>query len=208
MKLRVARYGTSGTIFPFQDYLETAFKVAGVEGIAVDIPMSRALSAVNQGILADADPARAMDVIEKWPNLIAVAEPVYQLELRAFVRNGDVPVTGWNSLQGRRVIAYSGSVVLDRLLTDAGIANVIRADNFVVSAMMLGAQQGDVAILPNAEMLTALSGSNQNLIEASGPILASIPLYFALNKRFSALAPMLAEAFIRGKSASKCDPPA
>lgn len=198
--LRIAHYVTSGAAPATQRMLELSLHDVGVTPVMVDVPLARALIEVDKGEILDADPARVMEALRAFPNVVAVPEPVYQLRLGAFIRRGSPPVTGWPDLQSREVIAYRGSVLLDRLLVENHIAHVTRADTYVGALLMLASRRGDVAILPSSEVAAALAKLPVQFIEPSGPVLADVPLFFVLNKRYADLAQPLAAAIRRHRA--------
>lgn len=195
LTLRVATYDTGGTTPATASFLGDALQHAGIRVELVDLPLARALVEADRGVLVDADPARAREALRGFSNLVLVEEPIHRLQLGAFVRRGAPPVTGWASLRGRTVVAFEGSVVLDRVLREHGITSVIRTGTYARAALMLAIGRGDVAILPRPETIAVLRKYNLEVIGPSGPVLAEVPLYFVLNKRHAGLAPTLAEAF-------------
>lgn len=200
--LRVAHYDTGGVVLPGERMLRAALLDAGVDVVDVELPLGRALVETSRGVLVDADPARTREAVARLSGLVIVEEPVAVVSFGAFTRSSAPPVQGWASLRTRRVVTFSGSVILDRLLHENGLSDVYRADTYTGAALMLAFARADVAILPIEEATAALNRYGITLIRPSGPPLASTPLYFVLNKRHAALAPRIADAIKRQKSLS------
>lgn len=192
--LRIAHYETRGAAPAAQRLLEESLRDVGVVPVAVEVPLARALFETDKGEILDADPARSMEAISEFRNIVAVPEPIYRLQLGAFIRHGSPPVLRWSDLRSRQVIAFSGSVVLDHLIVSNSIMHVTRADTYITAVFMLATGRGDVAILPRREVVAVLDELPVHVIEPSGPMLSDVPLFFVLNKRYADLALPLAEA--------------
>jgi hypothetical protein len=199
--VRLAVYDTGIDDHPVARLLTAAYAAAGVGLEQVEVPLARALLEADRGHLVDADPGRVREAISGFHNLVLVPEPVHRLQLAAFVRGDGPEVTGWDSLRQHRVIAFGGSISLDRALTRHGIKDVYRAEGPPGAALMLLIGRGEVAILPLVETRAFLAKYDTAVLRPSGPLLIDEPLYHVLNKRCAHLVDPLARALRRLRTA-------
>lgn len=198
--LRVARYDTGGVTLPEEVVLRDALRDAGVTVIDVELPLGRSLAETSRGVIVDADPARTREAVAQFRDLVIVEEPVSVISFGAFTRQSAPPVQNWASLKGRRVVTFSGSLILNRLLRENGLDDAYRADTYTGAALMLAFGRAEVAVLPVEEAVAALGRYGITMIGPNGPPLASTPVYLVLNKRHAALAPRIAESLKRRKA--------
>jgi len=153
-------------------------------------PVGRSLIRVNQGI-DDGDGPRIGGLSSSFSNLVQVPEPFGDFVFGAFTENRDIRIDGWESLSDLNVAYIIGWKIFDQKVRHA--KSITRVSNMTLLFGLLEKGRTDVVLitkLPGYEMIEKLNLEGVRFVE---PPLAVEPNFLYLNKRYEALAPVLAE---------------
>lgn len=165
-------------------------------------PVGRSLIHVNQGF-DDGDGPRIHGLSESFPNLICVPEPFGEFLFGAFVRDQNIKITDWSSLDDLNVAYIHGWKIFENNVRDA--KSITKVKNAELLFKLLDAERTDAVLITKfagEAMIQQLGIKNVIFVE---PPLARKPNYLYLNKQHEALAPTLAQTLRDLKSSGRYD---
>ena len=181
--------------------MREAAKRSGITLALKGYPLARAVEMANEGD-SDADLMRIADIGAKYPNLMALATPIAQVDVVIYGVNKDIVDRSRAEIMKMRVGIIRGTFVLVK--HTQGMA-VIDADypSSVGGAMLRNGRVDAVAaVYVDTEVEL---GPNRGEITRWPHLWASEPLYFWLNRKHSALAPRLEAALVQMKAQGVID---
>lgn len=163
-------------------------------------PLKRSLAESNAGRI-DGECARGQmppALQKKYPNLIRVKEPIWESQISVYSMNPETQVNGWRDLKNHKniVVGFSkGGVYLDRMVRQhrSNAQTFYGALNYTQGLRMLVSKRIDLFL--------GFSGAVDNILKEkefrhkdiyNAGVVAPLPLYPYLNKKYAHLAEPLA----------------
>lgn len=155
------------------------YHAIGMEVVVDYTSLEKSLVLVNSGI-SDAELFRAAIVLEKYPNLLRIDEPLFTIETTAFYYR-DLTVTDWESLRGYRVSFVRGIKSYENGLS--GFTHVIPSDTLETAFMLLQKGRVDCVITGKLNGLNMVKqmGLEEDLKVSDS--IESFPVYHYINKK-------------------------
>lgn len=171
------------------------FGRAGVDVTLTALPFARSLINVDAGV-EDGDPFRASGFESEHPNVIAVPEPMMDLDFVAYTLRADVQVRDWRDLARYGVAYVTGWKIFDRHAKNSRDVTTVRALERLFP--LLAAGRVDVVLVDRWQGLwqARQAGIAAHALE---PPLARVPMFTYLNRRHEALVKPLAAALAEVK---------
>lgn len=160
----------------------------------IDLPARRAGLALASGEM-DANTHRARDYLEANPQVVAVATPLGQVQLRAYTRDPTLRLAGWSDLPRWRVAHLRGVVRVEQLMP-AGVHRV-EAGSLRELWRLLATDAADVAILSELAGSPAQKPAGVPGLQRLDLVLDEHTIHHVLAARHAALAQKLNAALLR-----------
>jgi polar amino acid transport system substrate-binding protein len=182
-------YGVKGAFAQVnQEIVTRMYEGTGVTPTYVYQPSARMMMATNEG-KADAALFRAKGAEVKFPNLVPLPTPHYNISIRAFT-NRDLPIEDWASLKGYRIAYISGFLIARNNTTNM---DRIETKTLEQAMNLLAANRVDVVIASTASGLEITQQPDKKSLIMMERALATVPLYHYVHKRHAEIVPVLTE---------------
>ena len=172
------------------EVLAEAYQRAGISLQIEKFPAKRALILSNSGKV-DGEVARIKGAEKKYPNLVQVAPKICSMASRVYVKNTEIKLNGWESLQ-----PYKIGIIRGHLYAAHGTRgmDVVSVKSNTLLFKMLDRGRVDVIIAQIPDALNTISEFKLQGIKGLDPIIASMPLYHYLHKKNIDLLPKIEQA--------------
>ena len=150
------------------------------------VPAQRALINVNEG-LDDGTLSRIGGMSQKFPNLIALTEPVRLNSFSAFVRRADIKIADWSDLSPYDVAHIGGWKIVEQNLPAVRSKTLVKDVFQLMNLLERG--RVSVAIVNLWGGLAEAREQGYDKIVALMPPLAQREMFFYLNRKHAALVP-------------------
>ncbi|HED34364.1 MAG TPA: transporter substrate-binding domain-containing protein [Gammaproteobacteria bacterium] len=170
-----------------------ALRRIGYKLQTVRMPAERALINANRGI-DDGDLLRVAGLQKKYTNLVAVPEPVMNVDIVLFSKNQpDFKVAGWDSVASYSLAIISGWKIMEKNFGKLGDkVEMIKTDNAEQSFTLLIKDRVDFVAYSSWSGLNYLKKRNITDVKVLSPPLASPFFYVYLHKKYKKIIPDLA----------------
>lgn len=176
----------------FRNLITDVYESIGMDVKIEHTSMEKSLALVNRGY-KDAELFRAAIVEDKYPNLVRVDEPLFNIETTAFYYKKDLVVNSWDSLRGCRVTYVRGVKTYEAGLE--GVLKVTPSDTLDIAFKLL--KNGRVDVVISGKLNGLQMAKRKDMLEDllfSDPI-SLVPVYHFLHRDNIELADRLAEQF-------------
>ncbi len=192
--LRIAKISDTPDHYIGGKILEAAYKRLSIDIEFVVMPAKRCLRESSVGNV-DGEIQRIYEIGDSYPTLIRVPISFNHLNVVAFSKNYQIPINGWNSLQGYRVGRIRGIKFMEmgfRQLDPSKIQVVNRSHQL---ALLLKSDRIDFIVEEKINGLIQFKRLNINGIHTLSPPLLRIKLYHYLNQKHKDLVPRIDDVF-------------
>jgi polar amino acid transport system substrate-binding protein len=168
-----------------------AFSRIGVKIHIVPADSATALEKVNKG-LYDGDLMRVAGANQKYPNVIQIPEPLFEIEFSAFSNTVNSPMSGYEGLKPYRVAVPKGWIETDNNVKEENVKSVFRIISPFDMFNTLLKGDADIVIyhrLMGYEMIKEMGASDK--IHVLEPPMAVRPYFFWIHKKHQDLVPKL-----------------
>ena len=174
--------------------VKEAFSRIGIQINIVPADSATALEKVNKG-LYDGDIMRVAGANQKYPNVIQIPEPLFDIEFNAFSKTVNEPMSGYEGLKPYRIAVPKGWIETDNNVKEENVKSVLRITSPFDMFNTLLKGDADIVIyhrLMGYEMIKEIGASDK--IHVLEPPMAVRPYYFWIHKKHQDLVPKLAAA--------------
>lgn len=168
----------------------------------LDLPARRAGLMLASGE-ADGNTHRARDYLEANPQVVPVATPLGQVQLRAYALDPMLRIRGWADLTRLRVAHLRGVVRVEQLMP-AGVHRV-EAGSLRELWRLLATEAADVAVLSELAGSPAQRPAGIPGLQRLDLVLDEHPIHHVLASRHAALAQKLNAALLRLQASGELD---
>jgi len=170
--------------------LTKAYAAIGIELEIVGLPSKRALNYSNNGLL-DGEVLRVKNIEHKYPNLVCIPIPLYQITASAYTINGNKSFNHFDELLQSPIAIHSG-VFWEEELVKHHQHYVSRVSGTKKKFKLLSLGRVDYILSSQQRAHEVISEyfSTEKIIEVTPPI-ATINLYHYLNRNHQDLVPKI-----------------
>lgn len=172
-----------------------AYKKFNIELTFQVYPVNRSLKYSNSGEV-DGEIFRAKFIINEFPNLVLVDEPLLYVDIVAYylANNKEIkrPIHKWKDLTPYRIAHTKGFRHIKNKMKDT---STIKMDFSLQLIPLLISQKVDVAILSKLDGDYIVNQKNYRDIDIKSAVVATIPAYHLLNSKHQALASKVKMSF-------------
>ncbi|WP_147820859.1 substrate-binding periplasmic protein [Salidesulfovibrio onnuriiensis] len=174
--------------------LREAYAALGYNLAIRRLPNARSVEEANAG-RCDGELGRVSGISDKFPNLIMVDVPIYQIELVAVSMRRDWDIRTWKDLGGKCVAHLSGTVIIEKNLPE-DMEHEIKVQSVAKALTLLEEGRADVVVTTRGHLKKILSDMNFHGLVVHEPSLEQVCIYHYLHKKDRALVRKL-EAVLR-----------
>lgn len=185
----------------FKAVLALAYQRIGYDIEVQHLPGLRAIQRSNSGAV-DGELYRVAGINQKYPNLIKIPVPIYELNFHAFTKNLDFKVNGWNSLAPYRVGFFRGTRFIEQVIQGKQVTDV---KNYTQLFDLLDNRRLDVVIAARQSGQAHLSTFDNNGMRMLSPPIVTQALYHFIHNKNKRLLPALTKELTKMKIAGEFD---
>lgn len=175
----------------FEAILDEVSRRTGIATELVTVPAERALLMVGDGT-DDGNMVRIAGIVDLYPDLVLVPEPVMDYQFTAFAVGGGALPGGWADLANRDVGYITGWKIVEQHMDIPAMAIPVTEPAQLFRLLDQGRAQ--IAIYERWEGRALAESLDLPDIRPMAPPLLEQPMYLVLNVRHEALTAPMAEA--------------